>query len=50
MDDAKHGPELTGSRSFQLRLYRIEGGLQGGAETNAGLGEVVVNCEVVTMA
>ena len=37
VDDAKHGPELTGCRSLQLRLYRIEGCLQGGAQSHCSL-------------
>ena len=50
VDDAEDGAELGGGGALLGRLQGVEGGLQGGAETDAGLGEVVVNCETVTMA
>ena len=50
VDDAKDGAELGGGGALLGRLQGVEGGLQGGAEADAGLGEVVVNCETVTLA
>ena len=50
VDDAEDGAELCGGGALLGRLQGVEGGLQGGAETDAGLGEVVVNSEAVTMA
>ena len=50
VDDAEDGAELGGGGALLGRLQGVEGGLQGGAEADAGLGEVVINCETVTMA
>ena len=50
VDDAEDGAELGGGGALLGRLQGVEGGLQGGAETDAGLREVVINCETVTMA
>ena len=37
VDDAKDTSKLGGAGSFLGRLQRVEGGLEGGAESNAGL-------------
>ena len=37
MDDAEDGAELGGGGALLGRLQGVEGGLQGGAETDAGL-------------
>ena len=50
VDDAKDGAELGGGGTLLDRLQGVEGGLQGGAETNTRLREVVVNCEAMNMA
>ena len=50
VDDAEDGAELGGGGTLSGRLQGVEGGLQGGAQTDARLGEVVINCETVTMA
>ena len=50
VDDAKDGAELGGGGALLGRLQGVEGGLQGGAETNTRLREVVVNCEAMNMA
>ena len=50
VDDAEDGAELGGGGTLLGSLQGVEGGLQGGAETDAGLREVVINCETVTMA
>ena len=50
VDDAEDGAELGGGGALLGRLQGVEGGLQGGAEADARLGEVVVNSEAVTMA
>ena len=50
VDDAKDGAELGGGGALLGRLQGVEGGLQGGAEADARLREVVVNSEAVTMA
>ena len=50
VDDAEDGAELGGGGTLLGSLQGVEGGLQRGAETDAGLGEVVFNCEAVNMA
>ena len=50
VDDAEDGAELGGGGALLGRLQGVEGGLQGGAEADAGLGEVVINCVAVTRA
>ena len=50
VDDAEDGAELGGGGALLGRLQGVEGGLQGGAETDTRLRLVVVNCEAVTMA
>ena len=50
VDDAEDSAKLGGGGTLLGRLQGVEGGLQGGAETDAGLREVVVNCETVTVA
>ena len=50
VDDAEDGAELGGGGTLLGRLQGVEGGLQGGAETDAGLGEVVISRATVTRA
>ena len=50
VDDAEDGAELGGGGTLLGRLQGVEGGLQGGAEADTGLREVLINCEAMNMA